>query len=656
MAGGVEYQVTKVDPTDPETKGMVYQVHKVTEEIAATLGGKVYRARIVKNPSATDVAGKVYQIVLIGDPDDPAVKGKVYNAIITGDGTATVITPAVPPITLEDGVESSLVALTAYGKCAQADTPTPTAPVDIYFNNGTLKFRDDELPTGYRRILGMAMNNDCFYQTTTYPRGSDTLKFSFKCTQAQPACNVIGCYTTSSAQDNLSLYVGYTQSTAKYLRYDGGTYSSWVIADKRYDVQITPTGSIGMEQEDTWTEKTFTCSAPLCIGITGATATSAKLIGELYGNVELVGVAKFIPCERISDGEIGYYDVVNETFIEPTGTTPTSLGYDTSHIVSSVEGATETIRVRCGKNIFDKDHRERIVGYFASSGTQWSYATSAYCNRIPCKPNTKYTARYNGSGTQAVLGFGSTSNDDVPPPVSGGSITITQAIRQNAPTINTPITLTTGPSDKWLIVAYNVAEQQNTDMANNLMVEEGETASNYEAFVGSYATCENLFGIGDYVDEQEVIAGNVTRKVGVKVLDGTETGWTKLSGVNYVSLPKTSISNMVSGTDATCLSNSFVQVPHGSVSSSEECFTVGASYVNFKKAGDPTVAQFQQWLAAQYAAGTPVIIVYPLATETTETVAGQDMEIVDGDNAVEITQASVDGLEVGVTYMKEEAE
>ena len=40
-----------------------------------------------------------------------------------------------------------------------------------------------------------------------------------------------------------------------------------------------------------------------------------------------------------------------------------------------------------------------------------------------------------------------------------------------------------------------------------------------------------------------------------------------------------------------------------------------------------TVAQFKQWLADQYAAGTPVILVYPLATSTTESVAGQTMNI-----------------------------
>ena len=137
--GGVEYQVTKVDPTDSETKGMVYQVHKVSEEIAATLGGKVYRARIINDPTDPTVAGKVYQIVLIGDPSDPAVKGKVYNAILTGGSEAVVVGPAVSPLVLPDAVAGELGYVKAFGGIKQNGTPTPDAPVDIVSNNGVLK-------------------------------------------------------------------------------------------------------------------------------------------------------------------------------------------------------------------------------------------------------------------------------------------------------------------------------------------------------------------------------------------------------------------------------------------------------------------------------------------------------------------------------------
>ena len=136
---GVEYQVTKVDPTDPHTKGAVYQVHEVSEEVAATLGGKVYRARIIKDPTAPTVVGKVYQIVLIEDPSDPTVKGKVYNAILTGDSAAVVVGPAVSPLVLQGAIANSLQYVKAFGGTEQNGTPTPDTPMDIVCNNGVLK-------------------------------------------------------------------------------------------------------------------------------------------------------------------------------------------------------------------------------------------------------------------------------------------------------------------------------------------------------------------------------------------------------------------------------------------------------------------------------------------------------------------------------------
>lgn len=725
MAGGVEYQVTKVDPTDPETKGMVYQVHKV-DEVTAYVSGKFYRARIVKNPNEPTVKGKVYQIVLIDDPEDPSVKGMVYNAILTGDSEVVVVGPAPSPLSLPDAVADSLSYVKAFGGTEQRDipdnylqrqfiymmeesyikvedlpisagykvefdfqtltlssplrnyiggrsadvsagggfrlsklannnqnrvvlygfesgteyydpttqfqpdtrykytynngvctlesggsvvstqtftvtdttstpwginiyygsgswstsnksdgiyvyslkvwntqgelvmnlvpavqkgtvpvvgfydavtggfrtatdgtfaaggeaVPTPDAPINIVSNNGVLKYRDTELPVGYRRILGMTMNNDCYYQTTTYPTGADTLKFSYEWT-SETACNVLGCYTTSSAQDNISLYIG-SNPTAKYLRYDGGTASSYSLANKRYDVQITPTGSIGMEIEDTWEQKTFTCSVPLCIGITGATATSAKFIGNLYGNVEIVGVTKFIPCERVSDGEIGYYDTANETFITPTGTTPTSLGYDYSHYAVIADGTVETI----------------------------------------------------------------------------------------------------------------------------------------EDTIGNTATAEMLLKIGNYQDVQSIVDGIVTRNVGVKVLDGTETGWAR--GINSIYIDGL-INDAIgySANNPAIICSHFRGFPPSSTVSTipDLSAKLGASNqpkrIYFIYDAMTTAAQFQQFLADQYAAGTPVMVIYPLATETTESVAGQTLQVTDGDNTLEILQASIDDLELEAEYEKE---
>lgn len=189
---------------------------------------------------------------------------------------------------------------------------------------GNVMWQKDAVPAGYRRLTGIEFDGNVWYDTLMTLQGSDTLKFAFS---ASVACNVLGCYTTGSAQTNYSLYVG-TASTSKYLRYNGGTYNSSITADTRYDVILTPTGSDGMKEDSTWTAKTFTTPSTMMIGTTSSGATSAKLTGALYGDIEIVGRELIIPVERISDGAIGYWMREAKAFRANLGTgTPVSLGY-----------------------------------------------------------------------------------------------------------------------------------------------------------------------------------------------------------------------------------------------------------------------------------------------------------------------------------------
>ena len=179
------------------------------------------------------------------------------------------------------------------------------------------------VPSGYRKLTGLTFNNAPYYVITNFRlKGSDTLRFSF---DASTACNILGCYTNGSAQTNYSLYVG--TSAAQYLRYNGGTYNSQVTAGTRYNVVMTPTGTSGMKTDSTWTAKDFDCVSDFCIGTTSTSASSAKLTGSLYGNIIVDGRAVFVPCERVSDNVLGYYELLTDTFYTPTGGTPTSLGY-----------------------------------------------------------------------------------------------------------------------------------------------------------------------------------------------------------------------------------------------------------------------------------------------------------------------------------------
>lgn len=188
----------------------------------------------------------------------------------------------------------------------------------------TLWKKSGGVPIGYRRLTGIEFDGNVWYDTNMYLQGSDTLKFAF---EASVACNVLGCYTDASAQTNFSLYVS-TSGTAKYLRYNGGTYNSSITANTRYDVILTPTGSDGMKVDSTWTAKTFTTPTTMMIGTTSVGATSAKLTGALYGDIEVVGREKLIPVKRASDGAIGYWMESAGVFLANLGTgIPVPTGY-----------------------------------------------------------------------------------------------------------------------------------------------------------------------------------------------------------------------------------------------------------------------------------------------------------------------------------------
>lgn len=186
---------------------------------------------------------------------------------------------------------------------------------------------DRLLPSGYKRVLGFSCDNNVLWKIEGFKlKGSDTIRISFA---VNAACNVFGCYQGADATDNYDLYASIT-SGSKYLRYGDGTYLSyWSSANlgNRFDVVFTPTGTQGMPEDSTWTEKSFTSANDMLIGATTLTGSSAKLKGKLFGNIIVDGRLHLIPCERLSDHVLGYYDTVTKTFYEPTGDGAVSLGY-----------------------------------------------------------------------------------------------------------------------------------------------------------------------------------------------------------------------------------------------------------------------------------------------------------------------------------------
>lgn len=208
------------------------------------------------------------------------------------------------------------------------------------------------------------------------------------------------------------------------------------------------------------------------------------------------------------------------------------------------------------------------------------------------------------------------------------------------------------------------------DLANNTFftattgsLSEGNEIDDYELIDGTpeeisiggknltpqTASVADLFAVGDYKDTQDIITGDITRKVGITVLDGTE-GWTENDTASTIRY-RLRIDDAIGGT-----SRSAIMSSHFVYSSSGQ--DVGVAFLLSKylyvvvDQTITTVEDFKTWLVNQYAAGTPVIVVYPLAEETTESVGTQEVYTNVGTNSVNAV-ANVSGITLNVIYLKE---
>ena len=127
-----------------------------------------------------------------------------------------------------------------------------------------------------------------------------------------------------------------------------------------------------------------------------------------------------------------------------------------------------------------------------------------------------------------------------------------------------------------------------------------------------------LRAVGDYADSYDATTGKITRRVGVKVFDGTED-WVKHSGsarygvILNDSSPSENLIPISSHFVGLSANTAWNQMYSGSYKKEK---TTSRYYFQYDTI--TTIQDWEQWLAAQYAAGTPVTVWYPLAEETTE--------------------------------------
>lgn len=310
------------------------------------------------------------------------------------------------------------------------------------------------------------------------------------------------------------------------------------------------------------------------------------------------------------------------------------------------DGTVETIESH-GKNLFDPTkvlfgyYRNRTTGNKTQDSHNFMSSDDGY---IPCLPNTTYTFvgtnKTNGTYSKynTIYFFDSAKNYLGASPYE----------------VSQPTTGTTPSNCRYLQVRSNPLDNstpiQDAFAQFNWQLEQGSTPTEYEPyFNGGTATAEMLLKVGDYQDEQEILSGDVTRKIGVKVFDGTED-WTKEQSFYCDTLTG------VLQADHSCYCTHYQGIMNNStvVTDSNTCrvgYHIGSDidwnrlYIYADRSLYATAQDFANYLAQQYAAGTPVIVIYPLNASTTETVSPQKLL----KNPVTVTEASIDNLEVTTT-------
>ena len=528
--------------------------------------------------------------------------------------------------------------------------PTPDAPLDIISNNGVLKATHQSgLPLGYKLVDYIKADALIELDKPT----NDTMEFVARFyREGSNAQYVYQSDATSSGSTNTTSYI----SSSGNWRFGRRTASINVDTEVMItSVQNVAGVWINGEQVATYEDMpAFTSTNNLRLF---GTQSSPKL--RLYWLKVYQNGAPFydlVPCQRESDSAYGVYDFVSGQFFTNADATITKGSFVSDPVVARGVGPIETI-VDTGYygNLIDLD--ALTSGYYYNSSGVYTTASNVYL--------TDWVRVYNGDTITVYFKKPSDANA----PIVRMNIFDAQKnwVSQSTMALNNQdedVTVLNITADGYI----RISGASNLLVWDSAQIIRGNytvgTIPEYKAYVPYHtATCEDLFSIGDYADVQSIIDGVVTRNVGVLVLDGTENWVLAGSGAaarchitEDIGLPNTEdlTSPMIcshygfggyfSGGDNTTVGtfNAFSRREPGN-----EAYYLRFSVVDM---GISSATGFKNWLAAQYNAGTPVIVIYPLATPTTESVTGQTLQVTGGDNTLAITQAGMSGLELEAEY------
>lgn len=182
-------------------------------------------------------------------------------------------------------------------------------------------------------------------------------------------------------------------------------------------------------------------------------------------------------------------------------------------VISPSEPTTgEEVWIQKGKNLFDKNDYNLYKGFIYGGTHEWvenNYANYIY---LKVKPNTTYTISREIVAPEFAIGTGTNV------PIKGQSNVTSYASYEG----QTSVTVTTGSNDSYLYIYVLWSEGNNIGLDNvlaNIQVEQGSTATSYEAYVDKKIHIKN--DDGGYEEFYNEERGSNEEGSFTKLADGT---------------------------------------------------------------------------------------------------------------------------------------
>lgn len=283
------------------------------------------------------------------DALEAALSAKVVESIsaVFDQGSATIynidsldsLKQYLTVTAIYDDTSTAVIAGYTLSGTLTVGTSTITVSYGGKSTTFTVTVTADPLPSAYKRLEYVERSttvglNQAYNSTGFMLNGTDdaVIKMGVMCIQAPSSAN--GGYFLVCRQTNSNNTVGFgilaTQNGASISAFDGQScalspHSGAVdIVNQKFDLTVNKTSS-SMTVSDGTNTNTVTGTPRVMASNLYVFAmypyTGSNLVSQVYGRIYYLNIVEggveklnFIPCKRISDNAVGFYDSVSESF------------------------------------------------------------------------------------------------------------------------------------------------------------------------------------------------------------------------------------------------------------------------------------------------------------------------------------------------------